>query len=160
MSSEKSEQSIVKKWQRKVNLLGFFKIPMLWRLHPRLLAIDDSTVQLKIRLRRRSMNHLRSMYFGALAVGADCAAGLHAFYHAEKYQREISFIFKSMEAQFLKRTETDATFVFNGGKEIEKIVLKSIETGERYNHPCRVEVFDEEKTLVAVFTMVSSVKVR
>lgn len=145
--------------KRKLFLMGFLKIPMLGRLHPTLLQIDDETVQLKIKLRRRSKNHLNSMYFGAMAVGADCAAGLHAFYFAEKHGKKISFVFKSMSADFLKRVMTDAIFTFSGGKEIEAIIRKSIETGERYNHECKVVVTNSEGEEVAIFTMEASVKV-
>jgi|SRR5690554_2371738 len=152
-------KSLAKTLRWKLFLLGFFKIPMLGKLRPKITCINDEMVQVKIKLRRRSKNHLNSMYFGALAVGADCCAGLHAFYFAEKHHRKISFAFKSMDAQFIKRVETDAKFVFNNGKEIEALVLKSIETGERYNHPCTVEVFNESSELVATFTMEASLKV-
>ncbi|HRO75873.1 MAG TPA: DUF4442 domain-containing protein [Crocinitomicaceae bacterium] len=149
---------LYKKLKWKLWLLGRFKIPMLGSLRPKLLFIDDEVVYLKIKLKRRSKNHLNSMYFGALAVGADCAAGLHAFYYAEKHQQKISFAFKSMHGQFLKRVETDAIFTFKGGKEIENVVLQSMKSGERYNHSCQIEVFNKQEELVALFTMEASVK--
>jgi len=146
--------------RRNLFLMGFLKIPMLGRLHPKLLHIDDEKIVLKIKLRRRSKNHLNSMYFGALAIGADCASGLHAFYFAKKYNRQISFVFKSMSAEFIKRAESDVTFVFNDGKEIEKLVLKSKDTGERYNRFCDVTCLNEQQEVVAIFKMESSVKVK
>ncbi len=159
MANSVENLSLAKNLRWKLFLLGFFKIPMLGRLHPKIECINDEMVQVKIKLKRRSKNHLNSMYFGALAVGADCCGGLHAFYFAEKYHKKISFAFKSMSAQFLKRAETDATFIFNSGKEIEALVMKSIETGERYNHTCTIEVFNTSKELVATFNMEASLKV-
>lgn len=150
---------LLKKLRWKLFLLGTFKIPMLGRLRPKLELINDEKVQLKIKLRKRSKNHLNSMYFAALAAGADCAAGLHAFYYAEKYSRKISFAFKSMQGQFLKRAETDTTFIFSGGKEIDAVVLKSMETGERFNHVCDVEAYNTKGEVVATFEMEASVKV-
>jgi len=150
---------LLKKLRWKLFLLGMFKIPMLGRLRPELELINDEKVQLKIKLKKRSKNHLNSMYFAALAAGADCAAGLHAFYYAEKYSKKISFAFKSMQGQFLKRAETDTTFIFNGGKAIEAVILKSMETGERFNHVCDVEAYNTEGEVVATFKMEASVKV-
>ena len=64
--------------------MGKLKIPVIGYVAPKLLELDDNTVKVKIRLRRRTKNHLNSMYFGVLAVGADLAAGAHAFYYAKK----------------------------------------------------------------------------
>lgn len=156
---EISTSKMLKKIRRKLFLMGVLKIPMLGRLNPHLVEINDETVQIRIRLRRRSKNHLQSMYFGALAVGADCAAGLHAFYYAEKYEKKISFVFKSMSAEFHKRVMTDAIFTFSDGKEIDAVIQKSIKTGERYQHPCKVIVRNTKNEIVATFTMESSIKV-
>lgn len=153
------QENLFKKIRWKLFLMGLFKIPMLGRLRPHLLSIDDNEIQLKIKLNRLSKNHLNSMYFGALAVGADCAAGLHAFYYAEKMNLNISFAFKSMRGEFIKRAESDTIFVFSEGKTIERIVLKSVESGERYNHLCTVNAFNTSNELVAIFEMEASIKV-
>ena len=63
----------IKKMRWLLFLLGFVKIPMIRFTNPKLLAIDDNSVRVKIKLRRRTKNHLNSMYFGALSVGADIA---------------------------------------------------------------------------------------
>ena len=93
----------LKSMQWKMFLLGFFKIPLLHYVRPRLIEINDEKVVLKVRLRRRTKNHLNSMYFGALAVGADVAGGIQVFYFAEKHNKKVSFAFKGMNAQFLKK---------------------------------------------------------
>lgn len=148
-----------KKIQRKLFLMGLFKIPMLGRLHPKLIAIDDEKVVIRIRLRKRSMNHLKSMYFGAMAVGADCASGLHAFYFAEKYNKKISFVFKSMSAEFIKRLTTDALFTCSDGDKIASIIEKSIKDGQRYNQICTVNITNIDGEIVSIFKMEASVKV-
>ena len=93
----------IKKMRWLLFLLGFMKIPMIRYTKPKLLAIDDNTVRVKIKLRRRTKNHLSSMYFGALSVGADIAGGIQVFYFSKKMDRKVSFAFKGMNAQFLKR---------------------------------------------------------
>jgi hypothetical protein len=64
-------------------LLGLFKIPLLFYVSPKIIEISPDSCIIKIKLRRRTKNHLNSMYFGAMAVGADVAVGLHAFYLSE-----------------------------------------------------------------------------
>ena len=141
-------------------LLGIFKIPMIGFLRPRLLDLTEEQVRIRIRLRRRSRNHLNSMYFGALAVGADVSAGIHAFYFAGKWKRKVSFAFKSMHAEFLKRAESDVVFECREGKLIEQLVVQSMQSGERVNSTVKVQAVNTAGELVAAFEMEISVKVR
>ena len=104
-------------------LLGFVKIPMIRYTKPKLLMINDNAVRVKIKLRRRTKNHLNSMYFGALSVGADIAGGIQVFYFSKKMERNVSFAFKGMNAQFLKRAESDIIFESNEGQKIQKAML-------------------------------------
>lgn len=153
------DKKVLKRMQWKLCLMGLLKIPMLGKLRPKLLVINDEQIELSIKLRRRSKNHLNTMYFGALAVGADCAAGLHAFYYAEKYKVKIAFVFKSIQGEFLKRADSDVRFRFSDGRLIEELVLKSMETKERYNQKCKVEAMNMQNELVAKFEMEVSIKV-
>jgi hypothetical protein len=149
----------LKSMQWKMFLLGFFKIPILHYVRPRLIEINDEKVVLKVTLRRRTKNHLNSMYFGALAVGADIAGGLQAFYFAERYGKKISFAFKSSTAQFLKRAETDTFFESNQGAVIVAALKKSMETGERVNDIISVIAKNTNGEIVATFEMGISLKV-
>ena len=144
------------KWQ--LFLLGRFKIPMLGFTGLKLLEINDTTAKTKIKLKRKTKNHLNSMYFGALAVGADVAAGLHAFYFATLYNKKVSFAFKGMSCEFIKRVESDCIFVSEDGKKVENAILESIDTGDRVNTTTTVNAYDEENELVATFEMIVSVK--
>jgi acyl-coenzyme A thioesterase PaaI-like protein len=143
-----------------LRLMGWFKIPMIAYVCPRLISIDDETVEVKIRLRRRTRNHLNSMYFGALSVGADIAAGIYAFYFAEQMKSKVSFAFKSMQADFLKRAESDIIFVCSEGMLIREALEKSKSTGERINQPVNVLAKDKNNEVVATFVMTVSVKVK
>lgn len=154
------EKTSLSKMQWMIFLLGFVKIPLLGYVRPKLLEITDESVAVKIRLRRRTKNHLNSMYFGALAVGADVAGGVHAFYFAQKYGKQVSFAFKSMEAQFLKRAESDIIFKCDEGKAIENAVKQGIETGERINLKVNVTALNTQNESVATFVMEISVKVK
>jgi len=148
----------LKKIRKQVFLLGFFKIPMLWFVRPKVVSIDSKEAVVKIRLRRRTRNHVRSMYFGAMSVGADLSAGLHTFYFAGSDQKRMHFVFKSMHAEFLKRAESDVRFISTEGDKIKAAVELARNSGERQNESVLVEARDRENELVATFQMGVSVK--
>jgi acyl-coenzyme A thioesterase PaaI-like protein len=149
----------IKKMRWLLFLLGFMKIPMIRYTKPKLLAIDDNTVRVKIKLRRRTKNHLSSMYFGALSVGADIAGGIQVFYFSKKMDRKVSFAFKGMNAQFLKRAESDIIFESNEGQKIQKAMEKSLKEGSRINDSIMVEAKNDQGEVVATFEMIVSVRV-
>jgi len=140
-------------------LLGCVKIPMIGFTRPRLLTIDDDSVRVKIKLRRRTKNHLNSMYFGALSIGADIAGGIQVFYFSKKMDRKVSFAFKGMNAQFLKRAESDIVFESHGGQKIKEAMEKSLKEGSRINDSILVEAKNDIGEVVATFEMIVSVRV-
>ena len=149
---------LFKKMKWNLFLLGKLKIPMLSYTGVKLIELNDNEAKVSIKLKRRTKNHLNSMYFGALAVGADVAGGIHAFYYAEKMNKKISFAFKGMNAQFIKRAETDCIFVSNDGKKVETAVLLSIKTQERVNETTKVIAYNLANEVVAEFEMIVSIK--
>ena len=149
----------IKKMRWLLFLLGFVKIPMIRFTNPKLLAIDDNSVRVKIKLRRRTKNHLNSMYFGALSVGADIAGGIQVFYFSKKMDRKVSFAFKGMNAQFQKRAESDIVFESNEGQKIQKAMEKSLKEGSRINDSIMVEAKNDQGEVVATFEMIVSVRV-
>jgi acyl-coenzyme A thioesterase PaaI-like protein len=149
----------IRKMRWMLFLLGFFKIPLVGFIKPKLISIDENKVRVKINLRRRTKNHLNSMYFGALAVGADVAGGIHVFYFAELSNLKVSFAFKGMKADFIKRAESDVVFESNQGELVRKAINLSEETGERVNETINVIARDKNQEIVATFEMIVSVKV-
>ncbi len=143
----------------KLFLLGLLKIPLLHFVRPKLIFINSTEVQVQIKLRRRTKNHLNSMYFGALTVGADVAAGIHAFYFAEKLSKRISFSFKSMHAEFIKRAETTVDFYCEQGGKIENALIESAADNTRKNIMVDVTAINSNKEKVAIFKMELSLKV-
>ncbi|TSJ42107.1 DUF4442 domain-containing protein [Fluviicola chungangensis] len=143
-----------------LRLMGIFKIPMIGYVRPRLVEINDNDVIVRIKLRRRTKNHLKSMYFGVLAVGADVTAGLHAFYFCDELNVRPSFAFKAMKSEFVKRAETDVIFSCNEGAVIREQVLRAIQTNERQNHWVKVTAKDLSGEIVALFEMEISVKIK
>lgn len=123
---------------RFVRLWSLLNVRMLWLTKPTVMAIDEEHVVIRIPLNWRTRNHLRSMYFGVLCIGADCAGGLIAMRNIQKSGRKVSLIFKDMKAEFLKRAEGDVHFTCRDGKAIADLVARTIESGERQNLPVNV----------------------
>jgi hypothetical protein len=121
-----------------LSAFGIFKVPLIWYTRARLLSIDSQRVQLKIPLRRRNANHLRSMYFGALCIGADICGGILAVWRIRQSGARIDFVFKQCKAEFLKRAEDDVVFESSDGDAIALGVEQALKTGERVNIPLHI----------------------
>ncbi|MEZ9177064.1 PaaI family thioesterase [Vibrio kanaloae] len=121
-----------------LTMFGMFKVPLIWLCRPKLLALDDQHVELKIPLKRRTKNHLNSMYFGVLAVGADVAGGFLAMSKSQQQGERISLAFKEVTGNFLKRPEGDVHFTCNDGELINTMLAETISTGARVNQPVTI----------------------
>lgn len=142
---------------------GFFKIPMLFFVGPKVVELSDEKTIIKIPLNYRTKNHLGAMYFGVLCAGADCAGGLAAMRMIEASGRSIALVFKDFKAEFLKRAHGDVIFVCNQGLEIKQLVEKSLISKEREELPLQLEAFCPEKLgeqPVARFVLTLSLKLK
>lgn len=146
-----------------VRWFGLRKIPLIWFVRPEILRMDTDTVCVRIRLRRRTRNHLGSMYFGVLAVGADLAGGLVAMNEIARSGKPIALIFKDMKADFLKRADGDTEFRCEDGPQVCELVQRALESGERVEMPVRITAtvpdnFGDEP--VARFVLTLSIKLK
>lgn len=116
-----------------LKLLGGTLIPSLGYVRPRIVALSDESIDVRIPLGRRSKNHLHSMYFGVLAAGADTAAGFLALRHIRQIDPDVVLIFKDFRADFLSRVDGHARFVCDAGELIAQAVREAADTGERVN---------------------------
>ena len=102
------------------------------------MSISDTRLEVRIKLNRRTKNHLNSMYFGVLSIGADVTGGFLAMKFIRKSQTRISLIFKDFHADFLKRAEGDVHFICNDGLAIQNLVEVTEQSGERQNMPVHI----------------------
>ena len=143
-----------------IRLFGFSKVAMIYYCRPKVIAVDSDSLEIKIPLNRRTKNHINSMYFGALSVGADITGGFLAMPSIQKSKRKIVLVFKDFNAKFLKRAESDVHFICNDGQAVSDLVQKAIETGERQNYQLTItattpKISDE---IVAEFALTLSIK--
>ncbi|HEX5038010.1 MAG TPA: DUF4442 domain-containing protein [bacterium] len=140
---------------------GLTKVPLINYVRPSVVRLDDDEAVVKIPLGYRTRNHLKSMYFGTLAVGADCAGGLLAFHLIKKAKADISIVFKGFRADFHKRPTADVHFTCKDGGRIWKQIRETIKSGKRTNEPLQIvattpKVSGNEP--VATFELVLSMK--
>jgi len=142
---------------------AFKNVFLLFFVKPAIVELSDSRCVVKVPLNWRTRNHLRSMYFGALCIGADVAGGLIAFELMRKRKAGFSFVFKDMKAEFLKRPEGDVLFTNLDGAIVVDLVNRAIETGERQEATVHVVATVPSKMgdePVAKFAMTLSLKKR
>jgi len=121
-----------------IRYFGLSKIPLIFYCRPSVIELNDNTTIIKIPFKRRNKNHLKSMYFGALSIGADVAGGVLAMDLIRKSRHNISLVFKDFKAEFLKRPEGDTYFTCNDGQAVKKLIDSAISTGERVNMPLKI----------------------
>jgi acyl-coenzyme A thioesterase PaaI-like protein len=145
-----------------LRLFGLAKIPLLFYVGASVSEISPERMVIRIPLRRRTRNHLGSMYFGALCIGADCAPGAFAMHLIRQQPDRISMVFKDFQAEFLKRAEGDVEFICDQGKEISELVALAAASDERVER--RIEVIATVPSLsdetVAKFKLTLSLKKR
>ena len=122
--------------QAMINLFGFFQVPMIFWIGPKVIKLSDEECRIEIKLNRRTKNHLNSMYFGVLSAGADIAGGLIAMKCIEESGKKVALSFKDFHADFLKRAEGDTlsldelkSQVTSKGGLTEKAILTMKENG-------------------------------
>jgi len=144
-----------------VRLWALKNVFLIWVASPTILEVNERRCVVRVPLTWKTKNHLGSMYFGALCIGADVAGGLIAFHLMQQQKVKLSFVFKDVKASFLKRPESDVYFTCNDGASIQETVQRAIETGERQESTvnvvatCPKKLGDEP---VATFELTLSLK--
>lgn len=145
----------------QLKVFGITKVPLIFLTNPKVLFLDENRAEVFIPLNYITRNHVGSMYFGTLAIGADCAAAVLAIEIAKKYSDyEITPLFKDMHADFIKRAESDVVFLCSEGEHILSIIKKAITSGLRVTAPITVEAVlnSNRSVIIAKFTLGLSVR--
>jgi acyl-coenzyme A thioesterase PaaI-like protein len=147
----------------KIRAWALKNVPLIHYTRPRVEVSNVDEVVITLPLRRRNKNHWGTMYFGALAVGADLAVGLLGMNGIEKSKKEtgkgVSLVFSDFQAEFLRRPDGPVQFRCSAGQQIAATIQEAIASGERKLTPCLVEAFVGDE-LVARMTLGLSLKVR
>ena len=117
---------------------GLTQVRLIHYCRPKIVDVNKEGVTLFMPLDRRTRNHVRSMYIGAMVVGVDMVTGFTALLKIRESKRNVILIFKDLKANFLKRAEGNIHYICSEGKAIAAAVEETIRTGERVNLPVPV----------------------
>jgi len=163
VESEIMSQRVLWKSTAWLRMFALWKIPLIAAVRPRVLALDDAACIIRIPLNHYNRNHLRSLYFGALCIGADLAGGLIIMEMIRKRRSRVAFLFKDFHADFHKRAEGATIFTCRDGEMLAQLLAEAEETGERCEGTVRVTATCPDKLgdePVADFRLTISMKRR
>ncbi|HEX9163723.1 MAG TPA: DUF4442 domain-containing protein [Thermoanaerobaculia bacterium] len=147
-----------------VRLWSLRNVFLLWFVKPSVVEINEQRCVIRIPLNWRTRRRdIHAMYLGVLCMGADVASGLIAFDAMQKRKLRLSFVFKDMKAEFLKRAEGDVHFTNDDGARVQALLARTLASGEREEATIRVVATVPSKLgaePVAKFQMTLSLKKR
>ena len=147
-----------------VRLWALKNVFLMWLTRPSVLEIDDAHCVVRIPLNWRTKRRdIRAMYLGTLCMGADVAGGLIAFNLVRRSKANVSFVFKDIRGEFLKRAEGDVHFTCGDGALIRDLVQRALASEERQEATVGIVATVPEKLgdePVAKFALTLSVKRR
>lgn len=114
---------------------------MLALCSPRVVAIDKDAgrVEIRIPLNLVTRNSWKTIFFGAIATGADITGGFMAFEAAPAVN--VGVLYKDMSIEFLRRVDGNLHMVCKDGKAIQNGIQEASKSGARVNVPVTVEGF-------------------
>jgi len=147
-----------------VRLWALRNVFLLWMIGPRIIEINDRRCEMVVPLNWRTRRRdIHAMYLGTLCMGADVAGGLIAFNLVRRSKANVSFVFKDIRGEFLKRAEGDVHFTCSDGALIRDLVQRALASEERQEATVSVVATVPEKLgdePVAKFALTLSVKRR
>lgn len=114
-----------------INAVSLWQIPLLAFITPKVVELTNERSEVRVRLGHRSRNHLKVMYFGALAMGAELSIALKAVQAIHNSGMRIDFIFKDFSSQFLKRADGHVHFICDEAGKVQELIEAAMLTDER-----------------------------
>jgi len=121
------------KYTAFIHLYGLLKIPLVLFISPRVVEVGPKRCVLKVPLSYRTKNHLNSMYFGALGIGAELSIAAAAVMAITESKQKIDFVFKDFSGQYLKRADGDVHFICDEVEAVNALIE------EAKTNPARLE---------------------
>jgi len=146
-----------------LRLFAITRIPLIAIVRPTLLQADRESCVLRLPLSWLAKNHLGSLYFGALCIGADLAGGLIVMNLIRARASRVAFLFKDFHADFHKRAEGATVFSCHDGEKLLALLDRAETSGEREEDVVAVVATVPDKLgdePVATFRLTISMKKR
>lgn len=142
-----------------IKATSFFRIPLLFFCCPKVLSLSP-TAKVKLPLRWMSKNHYRSMYFGALCIGAELSVALPLLNELFINKRKFNFIFKDFKAEFLKRAEDHVIFEFEDVNDILDLLTECELAKTRRHRSFKGKAYSEKSPDLVFMTFEITISVK
>lgn len=145
-----------------MKLFGWATIPLVGFANPRFEKFDDKDCVVSIPLWWATKNHVRSMYFGALAIGAELSIAAAAVFLIQDEKLPVDFIFKDFKCEFLKRGDGRVHFYSHQVAEAKELIYEALKTPERLERKFQgyAKVPTSSDEVILKFELTMSVKAR
>jgi hypothetical protein len=146
-----------------IRFYGVTLNPLVAIVSPTVIEMSETRTILKVPLNRITRNHLKTMYFGALNIGAELSIAALAFKTIRESGRKVDFLFKDFKAQYLKRAEGDVHFICDSNQIVKAQIGEAIGSPERINRTLRAYAIvpsRDASEVVAEFELTLSVRRR
>ncbi|MGO3707581.1 MAG: DUF4442 domain-containing protein [Mesonia hippocampi] len=137
---------------RKVNAYLFFKLPSAWWCGVRLVAITNTSAEVKVRYGFINKNPFKSMYFAVQAMAAEFSTGILVMREITKQTEKISMLVKENKAEFTKKAKGVITFSCTDVDALKEAVNKAVVTKQGQTCWLNAVGIDEDGDQVASFS--------
>ncbi len=111
---------------------SLLRVPLLSFCNPQLLSVEPVS-KVTLPLNFVTKNHVRTMYFGALSMGAELSVATPILEAMFIHKKPVSFIFKDFKCEFLKRADASVIFEFSDVAGCRQAIDEALASGERVN---------------------------
>jgi len=136
---------------RYINKFLLLKLPSAWISGVRLKEISDDKAVVTAKYRWINQNPFQSMYFAVLAMGAELSTGILVMKKIQESEKNISMLITGFQAEFTKKARGRIRFVCEEGKQIDRYIKQTIESGEGVQFELTSHAYDEQNDLVCTF---------
>lgn len=117
-----------------IRLGSLLKVPLLGICFPKVKTLNQKTAEVQLNRWWLTSNHVGSMYFGALAMGAELSIATRLLYRLYFEKIPLRFIFKDASFQFLSRAEEDVIFRTDEVELADQLIERALKTTDRCDH--------------------------
>lgn len=128
-----------------INLWCLINIRLISYVGVRIIKADKEATIVRLKVNRRTKNHLQSMYMGAQVIGAEIGPIFYAIKYCELNDLKINSEYTSVKAEFLKKTRSKYVyFYFPQAQLVEQALLNAQKTNERQYQDVAICVYDSD----------------
>jgi hypothetical protein len=113
-----------------IRLFLLTKLPLGFMAGLRVRQLDRDSCRTTVPYGWRTQNPFQSTYFAAQAMAAELSTGVLAMYAVQSAPASVALLITGMEARFIKKATSLATFTCEGGDALFAAVAETVRTGK------------------------------